>query len=446
MARGDAVELASRVAERFAEHGAPLAFDVGQVWHYEDGVWHELHEDDLINAIGDMAGCEVTHKIVEGVPVYRKLKINSFASTTRAILALPRRWGQGTGFFDDAPWGVAFTDAFVEVMRLSDGSVHLKVREPGPEHKARARYEFAHDLQAQCPRFQKYLDDIWCDCEDRRERELLLQEFAGACLFGLATRYHKALILQGSAGTGKSTMIRIIESLMPEGTVCNVGPADFDDDDKLGMLIGAKLNTLTEASGAAIFSQDRVKSIMEGEWQTIVRKWEKAARFKPVAGHLFAVNTWPAVPGAHASYWDRWLAIDLQRRRRGGDGEIKDLAGLIAKEERAGLVAWAIEGARRLLEQDGYTRAPSSDALLDRWKADADALGFWMDTCVQEINGVNWQKASALFKEFDRWSTTNGFKRMNQKTFSERLVEHGVQKKVSNGVQYRMSLIPEGLW
>lgn len=436
MQRGDAVEIAERVSQTLEGGGAPIAYDIGTVWTFDSGVWVSLDEDDLINELGELAGTQVyAGTDSDGDPKYRGLKINSFAAPLRALRALPSKWGQGPGFFDDAPVGIAFEDCFLEAALTSQGgSIHA--REPGPEHKARARFDFKYDQAALAPRFQQYLDEVWGHTEDRLEREQLLQEFAGAALLGLATRYHRALLLYGEAGAGKSTMIRIIESLFPDDTVCNIGPADFDDDDKLGLLIGARLNTLTEASQGAIFAQDRVKSIMEGEWQTLVRKWERAARFRPEAGHLYAVNEWPSVPGAGKSFWDRWLVLDLEVRIRGTDKEEKGLAARIAREERAGLVAWAVRGAKRLLEQNHYTMPPSSLELVREWKSSADAIGIWLEEEVEHINQGPWEPATRVFERFKAWASDGNFRATTRTTFGLRLRHHGVNKKKTDGTNH----------
>jgi putative DNA primase/helicase len=262
----------------------------------------------------------------------------------------------------------------------------------------------------------------------------------------LSTRYHKALALQGAPGSGKSTFISLLESIFPDGTVSHVGPSTWDDDDKLGMLITAKLNTVSEASKGAILAQDRLKSVLGGEGQTVVRKWEKAATFYPRTAHLFAFNTWPTVPGADASFWDRWACLTLRHRVRETGEEVKGLAAEIARDERPGLVAWAVEGARSLLEKDGYTIPPSSAAALAEWQQHADSLGMWLASEVENINvgGKHWTPARTAFKAFCEWAAEGRYRAMNETTFGTRLVERGITKKKISSMRYAFTLRSEG--
>lgn len=438
MSRGDAAEVATWVEQRLGG-SAHLAYDSGALWRCDDHVWVEVPEEQIVSTIRALAGTPVASgEDANGDLKTRALKVNSTRPVIELVRSIPYDHGQSTGFFDDAPRGVAFGSTFMRA-DLEDGDVYEVELEA--HHRARARFDFDFDESATCPRFEAYLVSVWGETDAAR----LLQEWVGAALFGLATRYHRALMLHGAPGSGKSTLIQIVEGMFPDGTVCNIGPADFADDDKLGLLIGRRLNTLTEATQAAIRSQDRVKSIVCGEPQTVVRKWEKAARFTPEAAHLFAVNEWPSVPGAHASYWDRWVALSMPNRVRGTNAEVKDLARIILSEELPGLVAWAVEGARRVLEQDGFSPCVHSARVVGEWKGEADALGVWMDTCVEDINDVDEWQASALFERFDRWATKNRFGTMSSKTFGQRLRERGVNKRrASQGYMYQITLNSAG--
>lgn len=434
MTRGDVVEIAERVCELLGSSQAPLAYDIGKLWRYEDGIWSDLGEDELVNAISDLAGCPVYKGEKNGEADYRSLKINSFAGALTAIRARPLRWDSGPGFFDDAPMGIAFADCFVEVC-IAPPSRGLLTHDVGPEHLARRAFDFAYDPGAKAPRFLEYLEQVWGHEEDCEARVKVLQEFAGAALVGLAPRYMRAMILKGEPGTGKSTFIHILESLFPDGSVCHVGPADFANDDKFGMLIGAKLNTLTEAS-AIILNQDRVKSALEGEHQTVVRKWEKAARFKPEAGHIFAMNEWAQIPGVHAAFWDRMMPLDLTKRIRDTNAEVRGLSELIAREERAGLVAWALEGARRLLEQDGYTPCPTCERLMSEWKSQADSVGAWIDERGETINSGPYNPLARLYEHYTTWCKDAGLEPVNRIKLGHRLKNHGVRKKKPGNVAH----------
>jgi len=406
------------------------------MWSCAGGVWRKREEEDLVNAIANLNGAPVFKGVINDEERYKKLRVPAPGAVLTYLKTSTNSWEQGKGFFNDAPTGVAIGDAFVEAV-MGDRSGELAVVNLEPHHKVRARFDFDYDPSAEAPMFARYIEDIWGHCEDRDDREKLLQEFVGAALVGLAPRYHRALLLQGEAGAGKSTFIHVLESMFPDGTVCHVGPDDFGDDDKLGMLIGAKLNTLTEA-GATIFSQDRVKSIIEGEEQMVVRKWEKAASFRPVAAHCFAVNEFPMVPGAHRSFWDRWTVLTLTRRFRGTSDELRGLSRTIAGAELPGIVAWALEGARRLLEQNEYTRPPSSAEAVLAWRRSADSVGLWIDECVGAIgeDHAPWVPLNDLYTQFEQWRERWGFSKTNKKTFGMRLKNHGVPHKRSNGSKY----------
>jgi phage/plasmid-associated DNA primase len=101
------------------------------------------------------------------------------------------------------------------------------------------------------------------------------------------------------------------------------------------------------------------------------------------------------------------------------------------------IVAWALEGAERLLAQDRFTQPPSSQLALAAWRGEADAVAIWVTTaCTQDTDRAEWWKASALFERFIDWVRKNHFTPCSSKTFGARLRELGVESKTSNGVHY----------
>lgn len=444
MERGDNATLARWIHRRLNRDGAPCVNDLGAIWAYRGGVWVEYDEDlltvEIINSSGTPIynGVDATGERREP----KKLQVNSTAQTIKMLRALPSSWGGGKGYFDDAPRGIAFEGVFLEA-RPREGLVRR--HELGAHHKARTKFPFEWDPNARAPKFEKYLEDIWGGLPDYAERVAMLGEFAGAALFGMgATRYHKALILKGEPGSGKSTFLRVLESIFPPGTVAHVSPTKWENDDQLGMLLNVRLNTVYEASKGVLTAQDTLKSVLGGEGQTVVRKWERAATFYPEAAHAFAVNTWPPVPGADRSFWDRWIVLTMDRRFRDTDDEVRDLANQIAKEEQPGLAAWAVAGARRLLEQDAYTIPPSSLVALEDWQENADSLNMWLAEEVEDVNGEARTKASEAYSAFKKWAVEGGFKTMNRRTFGMRLAERGIEKHKVSSYFYAFKLKSQG--
>jgi len=115
--------------------------------------------------------------------------------------------------FERTRAGVAFRNGFVEV-----AGGRLVLHPHASEHMCRHAYPFDFDADAPTTRLDTFLYELFADVEDNAEaegRKALLQEFAGACLTGLATKYQKLLVLYGTGNNGKSELLRLPTRALP---------------------------------------------------------------------------------------------------------------------------------------------------------------------------------------------------------------------------------------
>jgi putative DNA primase/helicase len=97
--------------------------------------------------------------------------------------------------------------------------------------------------EAQSPRWDQFLDELWA--EDREYRDAL-QEFFGLVLTD-ETRFQKGFILVGPARSGKGTIARVLMHLLGRNNYC--GPSLGQLAQPFGMqgLIGKKLAVVPDA-------------------------------------------------------------------------------------------------------------------------------------------------------------------------------------------------------
>lgn len=453
----------------FGEDGEPLApgepialeNDTLYTYSHETGLWSPVHEAKCSNIIQSWDGAPI---IPEDKGIKDQiLKVNNVDTAIRLAKSKPFEWGRHEGWLSDAPKGVAFADTFAKVDETDD-VLDITFVDHSPENRARTGFDFACDVRIppDCPRFMAYLQDIWGGSDDFEERCALLQEFTGVALLGMSPRYKKALILYGHKGTGKSTFLQLIRGIMPSGSLSEVSPLDWSDDNKVAGLDGSLLNTIFELSSGHLKNQERVKEVIDGERIQVREVYTKQSTIVPRGAHLFASNRLFKAPGADPSFWDRFLVLDLFKNRsfRDTDAEVKNLAGIILATEREGLVKWALEGARRVFAQDGYTIPGCCKATMDEWKIEADPVASFLAD-VEAVVKVNEQPIkgadtdllgagpdyapirSKLYPAFCEWSKRLGFSSMSEREFSKRLMDQGVHKRKMKGINhYAVALAP----
>lgn len=437
---GDATELSEALARDLrGDSPAPVVHDEGCFWRYDPahGAYTATSEDEAQRIVSGYSRKPV------GEGLHPKLLALSFRAIKDAVqLCANNLRVAAPDFFKNAVPGVAFQNVFIGL-----GDKCVEVRRHDPSHRARHPLPFDYDAQAACPRWHQFLaevfppvvvdDDDAKPIDDAVERAALLQEFCGACLFGLAPRYGLALVLEGSGENGKSVALKVLPAPFPRTSVAALAPQRWMKSTFLAELAGKRLNAVAEMPAREIAESDTFKAIVTGDVVTADQKYKAPFQFTPSAGHIFACNALPATRDHSDGYWRRFAVIKFNRRFTAAEQD-PTLAGSIIREELSGLVAWMIEGTRRLLARGRYAIPASSHAAKEAWKLDADQVQEFIAECIERCPpDTEWccdgmpPKAIAandLYAMYKVWAEDSGHKALSKKEFGKRakaVLPHG---------------------
>ncbi|EKE44937.1 putative ATPase [Oceaniovalibus guishaninsula JLT2003] len=92
---------------------------------------------------------------------------------------------------------------------------------------------------------------------------------------------------------------------------------------------------------------------------------------------------------------------------------VEDIGKRIAAEEPDLLLAWAVEGASRLIRQRNYAIPQSCHEELLEWVLSEDPVAAWVDACVKVVPIVNGGPTIATrdaHLRFQNWALAEGYK------------------------------------
>ena len=92
-----------------------------------------------------------------------------------------------------------------------------------------------------------------------------MQEAIGATLFGITNDYKRVVLLKGESDTGKTTMLHLIERLLPPGSVAHVEPDKLSDERFVVELAGALCNIAGDLDPHKLVSDAALKRITGGD-------------------------------------------------------------------------------------------------------------------------------------------------------------------------------------
>jgi P4 family phage/plasmid primase-like protien len=430
-ARGDHVEVSlALIGDLQALSGGPSPVShAGRLYLHDpqSGVWREIQEAALQMRVASYAGTPVA------APKPYELRVNRsdqtgiaamVASAIRAVSPEPLPTTEGAAFQD----GVL----------LPSGT--FRAFEPGDyvlaEHALPVRYLDPATLSPPPPptRWLRFLHEIYANEPDIDARIAVLQEFIGAALFGVATRYQRALVLLGETGAnGKSVLLSTLGQLFPTQARGAIAPHHLEGSSSeyyRAMLLRIRLNVVSELPENELMDTSTLKAVISGD-EVIAREIrESPFRGRPRAAWIIAANALPPVRDTSGGFWRRQLVFTHNVRFDGKNGNPAadpHLADKLVLELPA-IAAWAAEGGRRLLAQQGYTTLASSDALVDNWARDNDPIRRFIEehTAPTAADTIT-TPANRLYAAYRSWAQDNGNSVTSSARFYRRLPGLGLR-------------------
>jgi hypothetical protein len=147
-------------------------------------------------------------------------------------------------FFADARPGVNVANGFVGW----DSANGLTLLPHDPGHKARMKLEARFDPNAS----YDWLAEMLARTLQDQSKLDALQEIAGAVIFNIRPQQDEArrlIVFAGPKNSGKSTMLTMLERLMPSSVVASVPPSEWGKEYYRARLEGLSLNIVTELGG-----------------------------------------------------------------------------------------------------------------------------------------------------------------------------------------------------
>jgi phage/plasmid-associated DNA primase len=316
----------------------------GQVWTFKSKVWKGTTMDTIRSELGE---------------IYKSQRLCKNGASYRQVADLVLLQNVQQDFFQQAKPGLNCLDGFYVV---EDGKINKKPQLQ--EHYQRHYYEVA-PRQMDTPLFRSLLGSMAYESQE------LLQEFIGVCLFKLATKYQKAMLLYGDPSSGKSTLLNLLDKIFAP-YVSNVEPRKMWEDYHIARLPRMLINIRAELPGTRSIDSEHFKAIISGDRIAAREVAKPVFEFRPIAGHIFSANVLPTVANPETAFWRRWLLTEWTRQK-----DIVDDVNLVEKiheKELEGVFWWALMGAERVINNGGYSKSKTHERLLDQWKGEHNVV------------------------------------------------------------------------
>jgi P4 family phage/plasmid primase-like protien len=280
-----------------------------------------------------------------------------------------------------------------------------------PEDYLERVLPWSYDAQARAPVWEATLASWFGDGESAEAPIKALQEFFGyACLSH--AKYKKALLVYGKSDTGKSLIPFLLAHMVGRERTCSLPLEQMDDPQARAVIVGKALNLLTEISTSSLIADGGFKTMISTEEPILVNaKYKPPFSYYPTAKHVFTTNNMPGLSDRTEAVLNRLLIVPMTRVF--AKDEQDEFLPAKLEAEIGGVLAWAVLGAKRLVEQHGkFTGVDEGAALLDELRRRANpAIDFVQERLTpSETAAIPLEHLVDRFNQWKRGSkvTTKG--------------------------------------
>ncbi len=349
------------IARRFAEEGKVL-FDPkkGSFLKYSEssGLWTSVMEYNLKGELSlFLRAVAREHGLPDFARTIKPALLNSILSMIQNVAIVPE------STVDKSMFAVANG-----VLDLSSGAAVL--RDSGSGFMFTTGCPYKYDDTATCPKFESMLKGALNEDDIR-----LIQRYFGSVILG-ANQSHGILVLTGTAGGGKSTLVTILEGIIGLENVAYLrashlsGRFEFSGFKGKRLLAGKDVpgDTLT-SNGAKLMKCLTGGDLLESETKYVAGKDMLRGDFHVILASNSRLKI--AFDGDEDAWRRRLLVVEYTGEKP--KNVVPNLASQLLKEEGSGILSWLVRGAEAFLKS-GFQLSASQNAKIDAVIAESQTV------------------------------------------------------------------------
>jgi putative DNA primase/helicase len=275
-----------------------------------------------------------------------------------------------------------------------------------------------------CPAWLAFLDRV---LGGDREYIAFLQRVAGYVLTGLTTE-HALFFLYGLGANGKSVFIDTLAGILSTYhrttaiETFTASPFDRHPTD-LAALRGVRVVTAVETEEGRRWAESKIKAATGGDTISARFMRQDSFEYKPRFKLMIAGNHKPGLRSVDEAMRRRLhllpflITIPLAERDQKLTERLKD--------EWPGILQWMIDGCL-MWQAQGLCPPPAVSSATAEYLEAEDALGSWLDECVDRSAAQSWTSVAKLFASWSAWAEKTGEHAGKMTGFSQKLEDRGL--------------------
>ena len=298
-----------------------------------------------------------------------------------------------------------------------------------PKYKATNQIPHEYDPEGQLKgtTVQEWLMFI---CDTPEDIEMLCQ-FSGLCLTR-DTRQQKFLILNGEGGTGKSTVIRMIEKMIGTENTSNISLNQLTQRFQAFGLMGKLLNSCADLEIDALSDTSILKKALGEDTFSAEAKGKDQISVRNYAKLLFSTNQLPIVKSEQTNgFYRRLLILTMDRVPEKKDPEFFDRLSA----EIDDFIRISVTALEKLYRNGRITESAGSIEAVNRLRCDSDTVQAFLTEKVEKIPDGRIKKAD-LYREYENFCQDMERQSLTKQNFYRSMKTKGFGEIKTNGTEF----------
>lgn len=288
-------------------------------------------------------------------------------------------------------------------------------------------WEYYPDEKVSGVEVEKWLRFITPDPEDR---EMLL-EYCGYCLTR-DTRMQKFLVLVGSGGSGKSTLIRLVESIMGDDNLSHVSLKELTQRFASYGLMGKLVNSCADLEVGALEDTSTLKKLLGEDAIRAEAKGKDAVSFKSYAKMIFSTNELPLVVGERSNgFFRRVMVLTMDQRPEKARADFLD----VLQGEADYFLHLCVDALVRMYADGKIHESPASIEAVKALRNDSDSVQAFLSIYIDRSDDGKIKKKD-LYTGYEQYCRDADRQSLTKSNFYRSMKSKGFSEIKTGGVEY----------
>jgi P4 family phage/plasmid primase-like protien len=229
------------------------------------------------------------------------------------------------------------------------------------------RIPIAYDPLADCPLWKQKLSE-----KIDQQTIQIVQEMFGYCYLP-GQKFQKAFLLYGPMRTMKSTTLHILGKMLGEENV-SANSLQFISENSFAKayLYSKTANIYADLSPKNLHDTSDFMTITGGDKISAAKKREHQIDFYPTTKLIFSCNHVPSTSNKNLAFYRRWIILEFKKQT--AQEEIDETLWEKLEIELPGILNWALEGLKRLIENRKFSYWLDEMQIKDLYEKSSDSV------------------------------------------------------------------------